>query len=292
MTDFKLIRGRRLRVTKTDACGSPYLGPDSRVVTSGFITLGFTTNNVTTEAVSVVNANGEECISEPAKSKFANYTVAGTFCGVMPELFSMLTGMPVVKDAAGLEAIGIDVDSSVDIEATGAAVEVWSTVPGGACDESGDPEYGYTISPFLKGGVLSGITFENGALTFGFEGATTRDGNSWGAGPYDVELDETSTPGPLNIPLSSTNHLRIIKTSVAPPAETDGAEALGVPATGATAGIPATLTPANSYPPANLAGLSTVTATPTTAWTTGQRVDLRDGSSANWNGTAWEAGPA
>ena len=42
---------------------------------------------------------------------------------------------------------------------------------------------------------------------------------------------------------------------------------------------------------ANFAALTTVTANPATAWTTGQRILLADGTSAHWNGTAWVVGP-
>jgi hypothetical protein len=51
-----------------------------------------------------------------------------------------------------------------------------------------------------------------------------------------------------------------------------------------------TYTPAGATPPQNLAALAGVTATPATAWTTGQRIVLGDGSLAHWNGTAWVAG--
>ncbi|HMJ87575.1 MAG TPA: hypothetical protein VK504_30565, partial [Vicinamibacterales bacterium] len=51
-----------------------------------------------------------------------------------------------------------------------------------------------------------------------------------------------------------------------------------------------TFTPANATPPANFAALTTVTASPATAWTTGQRIVLADGSLAHWNGTAWVVG--
>lgn len=292
MADFPLIRGRRLRATRTNGCGSPVLGPDSRVVTKGFITFTLTPNNTTTDAISVTNANGEECVAEPAASRFANFTIAATFCKVMPELFAMYTGMPVVRDAAGLEAIGIDFDSAVDIDLSGIAQELWSSVPQGQCDASGNQEYGYFVLPFAKGGTLSGVTIENGAITFGIEGLTTRDGNSWGAGPYDVELDENGVPGPLNTALTPTKHLRMMKVGVAPPDETDGAEALGIPATGATAGTPATLTPGNSYAPETLADADSLTADPLTAWTTGQHVVLRDGTYAHWDGDSWNAGIA
>ena len=63
-------------------------------------------------------------------------------------------------------------------------------------------------------------------------------------------------------------------------------------ASGATAGTPGTFTPAGAEAPADLAALSDVTASPTTAWTTGQHVVLGDGSQAHWDGSAWAAGAA
>jgi hypothetical protein len=61
-------------------------------------------------------------------------------------------------------------------------------------------------------------------------------------------------------------------------------------ATGADAGAPGTFTPTGAPPPQDLAALASVTANPTTAWTTGQFVSLGDGSSATWDGTAWISG--
>jgi hypothetical protein len=66
-----------------------------------------------------------------------------------------------------------------------------------------------------------------------------------------------------------------------------------VAATGASAtSTPGTFSPAGAMAPANLAAMSAVTASPATAWTTGQYVRLGDGSSAYWNATAWTAGVA
>lgn len=70
------------------------------------------------------------------------------------------------------------------------------------------------------------------------------------------------------------------------------------PSTGATAGTPGTFTPANTKPPASVADLiagkpNAVTASPATAWTTGQYVQTRTAGAAgqaNWNGTAWVSG--
>jgi hypothetical protein len=63
-------------------------------------------------------------------------------------------------------------------------------------------------------------------------------------------------------------------------------------ATGATAGIPGTWTPAGATAPANLAAMSGITASPTTAWTTGQYMGLADLTHTSWNGAGWVAGEA
>jgi hypothetical protein len=62
-------------------------------------------------------------------------------------------------------------------------------------------------------------------------------------------------------------------------------------ATGAGPGTgTGTFTPAGATPPANFAALSGVTANPATNWTTGQFIQLADGTQAHWNGTAWVVG--
>jgi hypothetical protein len=65
-----------------------------------------------------------------------------------------------------------------------------------------------------------------------------------------------------------------------------------ITATSATAGNPGHYLPAGAANPANLAALSTVTAVPTTAWTTGQFVNLADASKAHWTSSAWASGEA
>ena len=72
------------------------------------------------------------------------------------------------------------------------------------------------------------------------------------------------------------------------------------PATGATAGIPGSWTPAGAKPPASPAALSqgnpvTVVASPATAWTTGQYVQTATAGlpgRATWSGSAWVSGAA
>lgn len=293
MAKFSLVRGRRLRVTLTNACGDPVLGPESTLVTDGFISVGLTANTEEGETISVTNAAGAVCILDEPSPRFLNYGVEVQFCGVDPELVHLMTGQPVVLNDAGTEVVGFGVDDDVELDLQGFALEMWSNVPVGLC-EGGNAaaNFGYFLLPFLKGGVLGDFSIENAAINFSMTGASTKTGNQWGVGPYDVTRNTGGVAGPLNEAIPSTRHLHMELVTVAPPAATDGAVALGAPATGFTAGTPATPTPSNSYAPENLAGLTGKTATPSTAWTTGQYVRLRDDSTAHWNGTTWVAGIA
>lgn len=294
-TALKLVRGRAMRATRTNGCGVPQPGPDSVVTSEGFITVGLTSNTEAGEAISVTNAAGKVCISDTPTPKFVNYGVEITFCGVTPELVNLLTGQPVVMNAAGTEAVGFRQNSKVDVDLVGFALELWTGVATVECSDTGDPEYGYLLLPFIKGGVIGDLTVENGAINFTLSGAQTRDGSGWGVGPFDVVRDENGVEAPLNEPIDSGDHLHLEITSVPPPDVTDeSAQPLGTEATGATAGTPGEFTPENSYGPMTLADLqaSSIVADPATAWTTGQSIVLRDGSRAHWDGSAWVAGAA
>jgi hypothetical protein len=70
-----------------------------------------------------------------------------------------------------------------------------------------------------------------------------------------------------------------------------------VPATGATAGIPGTWTPAGCEVPADLAAVATagIVASPASAWTSGQYVQTKTIGAAGrvcWTGTGWVGGAA
>lgn len=81
--------------------------------------------------------------------------------------------------------------------------------------------------------------------------------------------------------------------------DTTSSESVGgggaVASTGATAGTPGTWTPSGSTPPATSTAATTagVTASPATAWTSGQYVQgstAGTGGEMNWTGSAWAAG--
>jgi hypothetical protein len=215
---FKLVKGKRIRATRLDGCGRPVYGESSVAVSNGTVSVAMTLNTTDTDAIEQTNMNGDTCVSEPAQTKFSSYSVVLTFCEVDPELFSLLTGQRVYLDADG-NAIGFAVSTDVSLEDQGYALEVWAGVSAGsACDTEGaQGSFGYLLLPYLKGGVLGDHTIENGSINFTVSGATTRDGNRWLSGPFNVMLDGDGDPAPLITPLQPNDHELLIQVGVAPP---------------------------------------------------------------------------
>jgi hypothetical protein len=245
-TSFPLVRGRTMRVVKLNGCGQPITGPNSAMaVTSGFVSVALTANINEPEAIEVKNADGQTCVRDAGTAEFTGYNVDITFCNVMPCVFSMLTGQDVVTgykngtdDTDPEPVIGFTMDSARKASDSGFSLELWARSPSASgCDDSGnvvtaDPDAdpsGYLVLPFLKAGVIGDLTIENGAVSFVVSGAVTQDGNQWGKGLFNVLMENTGTkaapvytPAKLKDPLTKTDHLGVIYTTLKPPAETDG----------------------------------------------------------------------
>lgn len=209
---FAPVRGKAMRVTTVDGCGAPIYGDANSVVTEGFVSIALTANTDEGEEISVTNAAGNVCVRDTPCPKFLNYGVEITFCNVDPYLFAMLSGQEVVIDPTTGDAIGFTVSTSADACAQGFALEAWTGAPGAACGTAGAITLGYILLPFVQGGVFGDFTIENGAISFVITGAVTKDGSTWGAGPYPVEDD-----GPLSTPIGTTDHLRVMTTTTPPP---------------------------------------------------------------------------
>lgn len=216
---FPLVRGRTMRVTKTDGCCGPMYGADNSIVTEGFVSVALSSNITDAEEITVVNANGKTCVRDTGSATFDGYGVELVFCEVNPCLFSMITGQPTVTDGNG-DIVGFKMNSKVTLDQSGFALEVWMGVPGVAC-EGDTGASGYLLLPCLQGGVIGDFTIENAAITFTISGAATKDGNAWGIGPYP----DSALPSALD----GDDHLYVIFTTNQPPEETDGCVSL-VPA--------------------------------------------------------------
>ena len=231
------VRGRVMRLTKSDGCGRVVYGESSSVVTGGFVSVAYTANTTESEEISVTNAAGEVCVFEPAEVKVSGYGVEVTFCDVDPDVFTLITGQQPYMDAFG-NIVGFTIDTSISLGDSGFGLEVWMGAANvDACAAGGTGKYGYLLLPYLQGGILGDFTIENAGINFTITGANTRDGNAWSRGPYNVQLTNLSVPGPLVTALTPTQHLLLIQTEVAPPTPVVGARPVMDPAAAALTGL-------------------------------------------------------
>lgn len=223
---FPLLRGRTMRATKLNGCGVPVAAADSVATTDGYVSVALTAQINEAEEIEVKNANGQVCVRDPGCAEFKGYNVEIVFCNVDPCLYAMLTGQDTLNDAAG-GAIGFRMNSKKKACDYAFALEVWSGVPGVACQgQSADSgSFGYVVLPFVRAGVIGDFTIENAAINFTMTGAVTLDGNTWLAGPYDVYSDGVLAAGPLPEELDENDHLAVIYTTVPPPDSVEGCTA-------------------------------------------------------------------
>lgn len=246
---FAPVRGRAMRATRLDGCGRPVYGDSNVAVSDGIVTISYSGNTTETDAIQVPNFTGRNCINVPSETNFSNYGIEIEFCGVDPALFSMLTGQEVIIDASTGVAIGFAVNSEVEAANSGFALEAWTGVydaEGGCGEEGAEGQFGYFLNPYVQGGAFGDFTIENGAISFTLSGAQTRVGSPWGRGPYDVQMI-AGVPAPLEVPVKSSDHLRVIVTTVAPPMDYCGTRPLLDPEDADLTGISATVDGADPY---------------------------------------------
>lgn len=232
------VRGKAVRITKLDGCGTPVYGPESTVVSRGFITATITPNTEETEEISQTNANGDICVREPAKTRISNLGLSIELCAVDPALAHLMTGAPMVYDETGT-VVGFRMDTAVNLDESGFGFELWTGSPGEGCGTGGAQQLGYFLLPYLQSGTVGEITVENGAATFTIENAVTREGGMWGVGPYNV-INLSGTPSPLAEPMTGTQPFHQQWTTFGAPEESDGIVPLLDPSETAPTSITAT----------------------------------------------------
>lgn len=214
-----LIQGTRMRATLIDDCGAPVAGDCAQIVTSGFISVAMTDNVEAPDEFKLKAASGDFCLNQRSQPELNWLDVSIILCEVMPELIQFLTGSPLVYDDADTPAaIGFGTDSDSYATAS-AALELWTNLGrrrGESACAGGTTRYGYLLLPWLLEGTMADTTIENGPAQWTIN-TITADGNDWGVGPYDMQLDRDGNPSPLFEAIPSTRHRHMQFTDLAPP---------------------------------------------------------------------------
>lgn len=206
-----MVRGEVIRVTALDSRGRPEIPgqPATYVVAKAVARINI--NEVTEAGSNEVQRNddNERRLLLITPEQTIRYKIDIDFLRVDPGVVNLVSGLPTVSNAMG-DLVGFDANTRV--KATSFALEVWTRLSMRCAD--GSRQWGYTLFPFCKGGIMSGFSFDNSAVTFGLRGAATQRGNKWGVGPYAIDDSPVLVSG--NTPW------RQIVTTVPPPSPTNG----------------------------------------------------------------------
>lgn len=237
-----MVRGSSLRITELNKAGG--FDPESFRYASSKSVASIRINEVVEDPTSELLRNDED---EP-RLRLATtpdpirYTVDADFLRCDPGILNLITGVPLVYNAAG-DVAGFDAKTRLPVKSF--AFEVWSRLAGTSCAATpgggegagggfgegdfgdmpfggggdgglGNRQWGYTLMPFLKGGYLSGFTFQaDGAVSFNLRNAKMQRRSKWFAGPHGDVL------GPETIDLGRTLYRTFI-TQIQPPVEVNG----------------------------------------------------------------------
>lgn len=226
-TCWSSIRGRRMRVTRLDDCCAPLpaLTPCASLVTKGFVSVQYSPEIEEAEEISLKNAGGEVCVTDPGCDEVKWMNVQMNFCNVDPDLFTFMTGSPLVLDWQG-NSVGNRIKKGA-LCSINFGLEVWTDIPSEQCAaDAAGKSYGYFLLPCVGGGVIGEFTVQNDALTMQIN-AKARSGSGWGRGPYDVDqVDATGTAGPLLLPIAADDLMDMHLTTIAPPEPVCGCVAM------------------------------------------------------------------
>lgn len=218
------VRGEVMRATRLSDCCEPVTQACGVVVTDGFISLKLTQNIEAAQSITVKNAADRVCVYDPGCDSLLDLTAVLTLCKINPELIGIMTGQEVVLDWAG---VAVGTRRSTDLACNRRfAVEVWTQVPGSACQ--GTPplsQFGYYLLPCLRSATITGDITIDGANAVSVElTAKTTVPSLWGTGPATaggeykvVPTDALNTAGYLLTPIGATDHDHMQLTTIAPP---------------------------------------------------------------------------
>ena len=226
-----LSRGKMLRVTKLDECGTPVEGPNSTLTMKAFVSGTITPNYLDPEEITQSDANGDRCIDDRSDVQLRWLDISLVLCTTDPTMINLITGDPLVvnDNTPTPDTVGFRIDADLTGTAN-FALEFWSGVSGQACAVGGFPKYGYWLFPWVKDAQWGEWVIQNGALTLTFT-ARAVFGGGWGVGPYNIRRDAVTpaTLEPLLTPIGATQPMHFEVSTAPLPTAACGTTALVIP---------------------------------------------------------------
>ena len=289
------ILGTWMRVTPLDIAGN--IDTAKPVLNSkGFITATFSPQFEDGDEITEKAADGSVCVSFKVDDSFTRVDFSLSLCDVDPEVTALLAGGNVILDDDGA-VIGYTSPVAGSLVGNPVAVEVWSQAVIAGKPASDNP-YWHWVFPYIKVRYEGDRELGNSRLANEFTGQGV--GNSalvgLGLNPGNAGDDYVTYREALINPFS------YVRTTGQPDSQPllsgSWPDVVGnitpyEAPTGVTPGIPGSFTPGTATIPYDLGDLQALGALgESTAWTTGQYVELGDTTNAYWDGAAWVSGEA
>jgi hypothetical protein len=268
-----------IRVAALNADGTPAPGNDM-YVSDQLVKIDFNPDMEAGQEISNRGASGNLCVVYRTPDLMKRLTIEVELCVPDPELEVLLSGGDVFYDSVDqTDVLGFKYPALMkDPTPNGISIEAWTRY---VVDGYQSPDQPYMWWAFPRMYLRKGNrTIDVNAMANVYDGFAGEN-PSWDGGPMGDWTQDSDAV------------VQAVFTDTVPTASLGIQQIPGsVAATGANAGTPGSFTPSGAQTPANMAAMSGITASPTSAWTTGQYVALGDASDAYWNGTAWTVGQA
>ena len=205
----------RMRVTRLGPSGAPLVGPDNMYVTDSFVRVDYTPTYNESDAITKPNGRGTLCLNVRPKKQLTGVEMTVEICDDDPMLSELLGGGTVLTTGAGADVVGYQLPLGDDPETNGVSVEVWTEAWAGDSQVADLPWFHYVFPKTALSPTERTLAAEPGEVAFEGTGGENRE---WGEGPAG---DWTH---------SSRAAMQFIRTSVEPPAPTNGYVPVAAPA--------------------------------------------------------------
>lgn len=186
---YAMVRGSVARFTRLTPQGKPTVSGGESVLTSGIVKITVSTRDDNKGYEMLRSSEEVQRVQFYEKYDLIGFDVTISMSGVNPDLLNVLTTQTPVENAAG-DTVGNDFSTEHRVANYG--LEVWSRL---AVPVNGY-QYGYTVFPWVRGGVASGFRVDaKSALSFEVKGGRTSrygvwssepTGSGWDRAPWDT----------------------------------------------------------------------------------------------------------
>lgn len=207
------IKGKVIRVIKTDTCGAPISGAgSSQIVSSSFVQVQMSPQYEDGVEFFQRTADGTPCVNDKDAPTLKRIQLTVQLCSVDPDMTPSILSARELTTTAPISGTGFAIQEGAPTAHF--SFETWQNVAGaGACSSGGSPLFVYNAWPHVKNPQLQDYTIENGVSMMQFLCETVAPSTNWLAGQSWLGV---------NNPIQSLDHWLWNITTSAPPTAVTG----------------------------------------------------------------------